>query len=70
MSNYYHRDNEGNWFVKHGKNLHPVEFSESMEIAYVMGKIATLDKLRGEMDENLMQIRDTQLSEGVENSPF
>ena len=40
MSNYYHRDNDGNWFVKHEDNLTPVEFSSSMELAYVMGKMA------------------------------
>ena len=61
MSNYYYRDNEGNWFVKNGKELYPVEFSGSMEIAYSMGKIAALDKIRGEMDETSMQIRDSQV---------
>jgi len=65
MSNYYHRDNEGNWFVKHGDKLTLVEFSGSMEIAYTMGKIAELDKLRGDMNENLMQIRDSQMGRMV-----
>jgi hypothetical protein len=37
---YYHRDNDGNWFVKHGDNLTPVEDSSSMELAYIMGKLA------------------------------
>ena len=59
MSNYYYRDNEGNWFVKNGDKLYPIEFSGSMEIAYIMGKIAVLDKLREGMNENLMQIRDS-----------
>jgi hypothetical protein len=61
MSNYYYRDNDGNWFVKHDKELTPVEFSSSMEIAYMMGKMATLDKIRGEMYETSMQIRDSQV---------
>ena len=69
MSNYYHRDNEGNWFVKAGKGLYPVEFSGSMEVAYIMGKMAALDKIRGEMNELSMQIGDTQVSEGMANSP-
>jgi len=62
------RDNEGNWFVRDGAELYPVEFSSSMEIAYIMGKIAALDQLRGEMNENLMQIRDSQIPEGMETT--
>jgi hypothetical protein len=67
MSNYYHRDNEGNWFVKHGKKLTPVEFSASMEIAFTMGKIAELDQLRERANENLMLVRDARVW-GVDNS--
>ena len=37
MSNYYIREN-GDWFVKHGKDKIPIEFSVSMEIAYLQGK--------------------------------
>ena len=44
MSNYYHRDEEGNWFIKHGKELIPVEFGASMEIAYTMGQLAEANK--------------------------
>jgi len=49
MSNYYYRDDDGNWFVKNGNELYPVEFSGSMEIAYIMGKMAELDRI---MEEN------------------
>jgi len=69
MSNYYHRDNEGNWFVKNGKELYPIEFSESMEIAYIMGKIATLEKIRGEINELALQIRGAQMGE-IPTSPL
>jgi len=61
MSNYYHRDKDGNWFIKTGDKLYPVEFSGSMEIAYTMGKIATLDKIRGEMNELALQIGGSQV---------
>uniref|UniRef100_A0A6H2A6B9 Uncharacterized protein n=1 Tax=viral metagenome TaxID=1070528 RepID=A0A6H2A6B9_9ZZZZ len=68
MSNYYYRDNEGNWFVKDGKKLYPIEFSGSLEIAFIMGKIAALDKIRGEMNELALQIGDTQIR-GVDSTP-
>ena len=63
MSNYYHRDKEGNWYVEKGKELYSVEFSGSMEIAYVMGKIATFKELRSGINENLMLARNTQMGE-------
>ncbi len=49
MSNYYYRDKDGNWFVKHGKELTPVEFGASMEIAYLMGQLELLEKQRDEL---------------------
>ncbi len=61
MSNYYYRNNEGNWFVSDGKELYPVEFSCSMECAYKMGQVAILEELKSKMTENgqyenLMQV--------------
>ncbi len=59
MSNYYHRDENGNWFV--GET--PVEFGASMEIAYKMGQIDLYHKLLKErLDEvakDILQTRDT-----------
>ncbi len=49
MSNYYYRDDDGNWFVKHGDKLDPVEFGASMEIAYLMGQMDLLEKQREEL---------------------
>lgn len=50
MSNYYHRDNEGNWFISSHDILTQFEYSDSMEIAYVMGKISALEELKGDLD--------------------
>jgi hypothetical protein len=50
MSNYYYRDKKGNWFVKHGNNLDPVEFGASMEVAYLMGKQDALEELRRKLE--------------------
>ena len=58
---YYHRDNEGNWFVRNGAILYPVEYSASMEIAYMMGKIEALDKIGGMLNETTLQIGPTLL---------
>ena len=58
MSNYYHRDENGNWFVSDGKNLTPVEFGASMEIAYKMGQIETYKKL---LKERLNEVAKTIL---------
>ena len=69
MSNYYHRDKDGNWFVKHGDELTPIEFSGSMEVAYTMGKISELNRLREKMDENIMLVRDSQISKEVATAP-
>ncbi len=54
MSNYYYRDEKGNWFVKHGKNLDPVEFGASLEIAYLMGQLDLLEEQRKALDETTL----------------
>jgi hypothetical protein len=61
MSNYYYRDNEGNWFIKHGQKLYPVEFSGSMEIAFKMGKIAAIDQIREEMSAYTMSVKNSPM---------
>ena len=37
VTNYYHRDADGDWFIKDGEHLHPIDYSGSMEIAYQQG---------------------------------
>jgi len=44
MSNYYVREN-GGWFIKHGREKTPCEFSGSMEIAYLMGKSDAIEEV-------------------------
>jgi hypothetical protein len=55
MSNYYHRDKEGNWFIKDRDKLYPVELSGSMEIAYILGKTAAIDELKERWHEYTLQ---------------
>ncbi len=63
MSNYYHRDNKGNWSVAKNGILYPVEFSSSMECAYLIGKIDALEELKRETNETTLQIKDSQIRE-------
>jgi len=62
MSNYYYRDDDGNWFVHAGKEFIPIEFSGSMEIAYSMGKLAELDRLQ-EVNNGRFNIRTNELGD-------
>ncbi len=55
MSNYYYRDDEGNWFVRSSKRLIPVDFSASMEIAYTMGKLIELKKQKNDLLKELKE---------------
>ena len=57
MSNYFYRDDDGNWFISSGKNLTPVVYSASLEVAFKMGQIAAIEEIvvraeTKEMNEN------------------